>query len=460
MYNFAPMNGKISPVLIHLLGCLLFLALPILFAPETSLLSTTLLNPPTQRDLLSYVLLIGVFYANYMWAIPRFYFKRRFALFLTINLCCFALTVYLPNLAIPQEGTSGGAPPAGSITRAGARVQQDAPGQPPAQGYGPGGPQDRGPGGPPPGNPPPGNAPPDDGGGARSPGGAGDSSDAQRIGGPSGTQRIGGPGDSGWPRRAGDTGRSQRIGGPSGPGGPGPSGGPAPPGGYKPTLSLEISHHLFLFLGCVFFALALRFSERWKQTEREKLQAELAYLKAQVNPHFLFNTLNGIYSLTLEKSDRAPAAVARLGAMMRYVLHEAGRDSVLLEKEIAYIRDYMALQEVRFDKSVHLELMVEGDAGDKRVAPLVLIPFIENAFKHGVNPEEESSIIVRILIGAQDLRLEVVNKKVTVRLDPTERSGLGIRNTRDRLQLHYPGAHTLDIHNNPLDFIVLLWLKL
>lgn len=384
------MNGKISPVLIHVLGCLLFLALPIVFAPESTRLSVTLLNPPTQRDFLSYVLLIGVFYANYLLLIPRLYFKRRWAVFVAINAAAFAIIVFLPNAVVPQDMA--------------ARQETMPPQSRPPLDDAPrerGGPQtgdvSHGPGGPPPGEV------------------------------PHGAQQ-----------------------GPRGPGGP----------MRQPMWTAAVSHHLFLFLGVVFFALALQLSDRWKQTEREKLQAELAYLKAQVNPHFLFNTLNGIYALALEKSDRAPGAVARLAAMMRYVLHEAGRERVPLEREIAYIQDYIALQEVRFDGGAALELTVTGNAAGKTIAPLVLMPFVENAFKHGVNAEEDSRIGVRIDIGRDDLRLEVVNKKVTVQLGEAEQSGIGIQNTRERLHLLYPGTHTLEIHNNPLDFMVMLWLKL
>jgi hypothetical protein len=460
------MNGKISPVLIHVLGCLLFLALPVLFAPETTGLSTTLLNRPTQRDLLSYVLLIGLFYANYMWVIPHFYFKKRYLLFGAINLCCLVLIIQLPNTAIPQETQErgpamAGAPAPGTLqgpgadTTAAKGVSADhmadaqrpannadtahAGGPPGARPQPPNGaPPDgfgRGPGGPPPGggHGPQGSPPPD---GAH---------------GPQGPP----PGSGG----AASAGNATTAGGPAGPApGTAPSA-PDSPGSPR-TLAAELSHHLFLFLACVVFALALRFGERWKQTEKEKLQAELAYLKAQVNPHFLFNTLNGVYALALEKSDKAPEAIARLAAMMRYVLHDAGRESVPLDKELTYIRDYMALQEVRFAGAVHLDLSIEGDPKGKKIAPLVLIPFIENAFKHGVNPEEESRIDIRILVGRNDLRLEVVNKKVTVHLAASESSGLGIATTRERLQLLYPGAHTLDIRNNSLDFIVFLWLNL
>ncbi|TDX01583.1 sensor histidine kinase [Dinghuibacter silviterrae] len=526
------MNGKTSPVLIHVLGCLLFLALPILFAPETTGLSTTLLNRPTQRDLLSYVLLIGLFYANYGWGVPRFYFKKRYLLFGGINLLCLVLIIWLPNVVIPEErgpsavaaargaarpggpagmavpGAAGGtaapaatsaaartdeaaraAAPGGAATpgatSGGARSAGTAPsatpgddvpagrsqppqggpgGPPPDEGHGPGGPQPgggsgadgpqpeagQGPGGPPPGGGSAGASRP----GANDPAGAATGRGPSGAKDPAGVEPGRSPGGAG--PSGGSVGASQA--GAEGAAGSVPGRGPGP--GGAPTLAIEVSHHLFLFLGCIVFALALRFSERWKQTEREKLQAELAYLKAQVNPHFLFNTLNGVYALALEKSDKAPGAIARLAAMMRYVLHEAGRERVPLDKEIAYIRDYMALQEVRFDGSVHLALTVEGDPGGKKIAPLVLIPFIENAFKHGVNPEEDSRIDIRLTIGRDDLRMEVVNKKVHVLLTDAEQSGLGIATTRERLRLLYPGAHTLEIRNNSLDFIVLLWLKL
>ena len=254
------------------------------------------------------------------------------------------------------------------------------------------------------------------------------------------------------------------------------------------TGSMDITQHLFVYLVVLFLALLLKIRERLKQTEKEKLQTELSYLKARINPHFLFNILNGIYSLTIEKSDKAPDAVIKLSEMMRYVLDESGNELVTLEQELKYIRNYIDLQQARFGSTIRLhhhidELppSVQGQnpspplqsfpgpqpahhspvvpASGKKIAPLILIPFIENAFKHGINPEEDAEIYIGITIRGDELRLKVVNKKVHIR-HSEKHSGLGIANAKKRLQLLYPGEHTLRIEDNKEDFTVFVMLKL
>jgi sensor histidine kinase YesM len=199
-------------------------------------------------------------------------------------------------------------------------------------------------------------------------------------------------------------------------------------------------------------------SEQWKRTRKEKLQAELSYLKAQINPHFLFNTLNSIYALAIDKSDHTATAVVKLSGMMRYVLSEAHRDLVSLQKELEYISGYIELQRLRLDDSVQLHFAITGEVRDLRIAPLILIPFVENAFKYGVNPEEDSNISIGIDITGDELHLSVLNHKVTVQ--PAEESGLGISNTRHRLSLLYPGQHDLHISDTPESFFVSLNMKL
>ncbi|GEP97972.1 sensor histidine kinase [Chitinophaga cymbidii] len=218
--------------------------------------------------------------------------------------------------------------------------------------------------------------------------------------------------------------------------------------------------HFFLFLFVVFFSLVLQISNQWRRTEREKLQAELAFLKAQINPHFLFNTLNSIYALALERSENTAAAVVKLSGMMRHVISEAGNDMVDLGKEITYVRNYIELQRIRFYGALDLEVTVEGNPTGKQIAPLILIPFIENAFKHGVNPDEHSKIRIGLFIHQHTLRLDVFNHKVHVQADDQEESGLGIENTKNRLLLLYPGKHILTIRDTAGDFFISLTLHL
>lgn len=236
------------------------------------------------------------------------------------------------------------------------------------------------------------------------------------------------------------------------------------PGMHPPTMRRSIfgfyNQHFFEFLIVFTLSLMLKISNRLKMAEKEKVNAELSYLKAQINPHFLFNTLNSIYSLAIEKSDYTATAVVKLSGMMRYVITDASHKFVSLEKEINYISDYIELQKIRIDDSIKLSYSVSGDPSEKIIAPLVLISFIENAFKYGVNAEENSEIKIHIDITKGYVHLRVFNKKVKIQQVNTHTSGLGIENTSNRLQLLYPGRHKLVIKDTKEDFSVLLSLHI
>ena len=147
-----------------------------------------------------------------------------------------------------------------------------------------------------------------------------------------------------------------------------------PPG--KMPYSLLVNYNLFRFIGVFAFSLLLKIRERLKQTEIEKTNAELSYLKAQINPHFLFNTLNSIYSLAILKSDKTADAVVKLSEMMRYVLNDSNSNFVSLKNELNYITNYIDLQRMRLTSNVKLNYAHEGIVLDKKIAPLILIPFI------------------------------------------------------------------------------------
>lgn len=205
-----------------------------------------------------------------------------------------------------------------------------------------------------------------------------------------------------------------------------------------------VSQHLFQFLLVLIASLMIRINNRWKRAERGRLNAELSYLKAQINPHFLFNTLNSIYSLAIQKSEHTPTAVVKLSEMMRYVITESENDFVSLEKEINYVVDYIELQKIRLGDTVELIYSVNGELSGKKIAPLVLIPFVENAFKYGVNAEENSDIRISINVGKGNIELVAFNNKVNVKASESS-SGLGVDNTRNRLRMLYPGKHWLTI---------------
>ncbi|HEY9005417.1 MAG TPA: histidine kinase [Ohtaekwangia sp.] len=227
------------------------------------------------------------------------------------------------------------------------------------------------------------------------------------------------------------------------------------------TFIEEIRHHIFLYVSVILFSVLLRVRNRLYKTELARNYAEIVSLKTQINPHFLFNTLNNIYATAVrEKSPTTASTILKLSGLMRYVVTETSNGFVSLEKEISYINDYIELQRIRLDKRVQLSYSVTGIIGEQQLSPLLLIPFIENAFKHGVNPDEESSINILITISDKKLKLTVENNKVKVAQDPHTKSGHGIENTKARLQLLYPGKHFLILSEDENHFRVQLTLDL
>ncbi|MBD2703170.1 sensor histidine kinase [Spirosoma sp. BT702] len=222
----------------------------------------------------------------------------------------------------------------------------------------------------------------------------------------------------------------------------------------------ESSQTFFLTLAGFLLALAIRVNNRLRETEREKIQTELSYLKAQINPHFLFNTLNSIYALSIIDSPPTADAIVKLSSFLRYVIQDSQKDLVSLANELDYISHYVALQKLRIDSSVEIDFTINGRPNGKQIAPLLLISFIENAFKYGVSPEEPSAIKIRITIGDTELECYVFNKKVRVFQPMAVASGIGLTNTQARLDLLYPNRHRLVISDKPDSFIVDLTLTL
>ncbi|WP_157310037.1 sensor histidine kinase [Chitinophaga tropicalis] len=221
-----------------------------------------------------------------------------------------------------------------------------------------------------------------------------------------------------------------------------------------------IVNALLLWLLAIVSSILWTAYNRLKQTESEKLSAQIASLKSQINPHFLFNTLNNIYATAIDSSPKTADMVDKLSEMMRYTMKDTQQDFVLLEDEINYISNFIELQKLRLDRSVKLEYHLLEDTPALRIAPMLLVPFIENAFKHGVNSEQKSRIRIEITIDRTELQLSVVNNKVDIQRDISERSGLGIENTRHRLNLIYPSKHLLVINDTEKEFFVSLYINL
>lgn len=186
-----------------------------------------------------------------------------------------------------------------------------------------------------------------------------------------------------------------------------------------------------------------------ENAEKEKLQKEmeLTYLKEQVNPHFLFNSLNSIYSLSRQQSLETPDLVMQLSELLRYQLESSKKDTVLLKEELEFIENYLLLEEKRFSDRCTVEFLIEGDLLELRIAPMLLIPFVENAVKHGAqSTNEQSTIDISVAIKNTTLYFCVDNSKPSM-VSASKRNGMGLENVKRRLDLLYPNAHVLEIDN-------------
>lgn len=193
--------------------------------------------------------------------------------------------------------------------------------------------------------------------------------------------------------------------------------------------------------------------------ESQRTATELNYLRTQTNPHFLFNSLNSIYSLAHKKSDLVPDAIVTLSEMMRYMLYETDNKYVLLEKEIDYIKNYIDLQKLRLNNIENISINIHGNTKDKFIEPMLLISFIENAFKYGTDYKGTAYVKIVIIIEDNTFTFWIENKIENNKKDP-ENSGIGLANIKNRLTLLYPNTHQLDIKSTDSKYTVNLVLQL
>lgn len=214
-------------------------------------------------------------------------------------------------------------------------------------------------------------------------------------------------------------------------------------------------------------AAMIKFGKHWyqKQKEREllikeKLQAELQLLKAQIHPHFLFNTLNNIYSFILTSNPNASGLILKLSNLLRYILNECNQPKVPLVKELKMIENYMELEKIRYGERLNMQVTISGNPENKSVAPLLLLPFIENSFKHGAsNVLQNPWINLRLVITDYDLSMELVNGQATAP-QAYDKNGIGLTNVQKRLNLLYGNQHTLKIEAEREVFKIQLTVKL
>ncbi len=197
-----------------------------------------------------------------------------------------------------------------------------------------------------------------------------------------------------------------------------------------------------------------------RMAESERHKVELSYLRAQIHPHFFFNTLSSLYSLTLKKSDRAPDVVMRLSGMMHYILYDTNAELVLLEEELAQLKNYIAIEELRFADRLEYSFQSSGAIEGKRISPLLLLPFVENAFKHSLSHElNKAWVTIDIKVTGSQLFFNVENS-ITDPTPPHSHRGIGLMNVRKRLTLSYPGRHELLVKRDENTFSVTLKLQL
>ena len=229
---------------------------------------------------------------------------------------------------------------------------------------------------------------------------------------------------------------------------------------------------VLFFIVYIIITMLLKLSKSWFQVswlqkelmekEKQKAEVELKALKAQINPHFFFNTLNSIYSMALDKDERLPGTVLQLSDLMRYFLYGSRDNFIPLEKDLTVVKEYIALQKLRSNAQLDIETKISGEINDQQIAPLLLITFLENAFKHGAKGSSGNTFInLDIKVEKNKLNFTVENNKGIIdEVNTGDQNGLGLENVKRQLELLYPGKHLLNIKDQPDRFSVALQLSL
>jgi two-component system, LytTR family, sensor kinase len=229
----------------------------------------------------------------------------------------------------------------------------------------------------------------------------------------------------------------------------------------------SLSYNFFSTLWYLGLMLALKLSMDWYEQQRiiqqitvEKLHAEVDFLRAQINPHFLFNSLNNLYALTLKKSELAPDVVLKLSDMMEYMLYDSTDEKVLLEKEVTYLKNYFELERLRSSGGANINLHVTAACNGQKIAPLLLLPLVENASKHGLSTQSENGWLrVDINLHQSTLTVVVENAK-PLKSSSKNKGGIGLDNLRKRLDLLYPLRHRLELEDKKDSFLARLVIEL
>ena len=212
------------------------------------------------------------------------------------------------------------------------------------------------------------------------------------------------------------------------------------------------------------YSILIHFTISWFDSQKLKAEllnqtktSELALLRSQINPHFLFNTLNNIYSLVYKKSDDAPEALMKLSSIMRYTLYDSNADKVLLSKEVEYLKSFIELQQLRFKPDNFVKFNITGDTEGFTIAPMIFIPFVENAFKHGSKKVDSPGIIITLNVDDKKTIFEVMNFATTEEKSNKDTvGGIGLQNVKRRLELLYKDKYKISLSQPENQYIVKL----
>jgi LytS/YehU family sensor histidine kinase len=216
-------------------------------------------------------------------------------------------------------------------------------------------------------------------------------------------------------------------------------------------------------LGSIIFRLIsdrIRFERLEKEARAERLSAELKFLRSQVSPHFLFNMMANMVALARQKSDILEPSLIRLSELLRYMLYESTREQIPLPEEIEHIQHYIALQQLRFGEDLKTEIIIKNDSPELKIEPMLLVPFIENAFKHGIGLVRDPFIRIELVTESEKLHFMVSNNYSRENRSKDKNSGIGLANVRNRMDLLYPGKYKLNITDDGEIFTVDLNLDL
>jgi len=231
------------------------------------------------------------------------------------------------------------------------------------------------------------------------------------------------------------------------------------------TTMLDIMTIIAASFMIVFSAMAIKLVFSWLNVQKEnqqliieKIESELKFLKSQIHPHFLFNTLNNLYCLTVDKSDKAPEVVLKLSELLDYMLYECSPKFVSLEKEIHQLRNYISLESLRYSDRLSVEVILSGNIAHQKIAPLLLITLMENCFKHGVM-NAAGNCWINVTITALENTVEIVLKNSKTNSNHSSNSGIGLQNVRSQLNLLYPERHTISINERLNEFETNILIK-